>query len=388
MTVATRPIATSIIACMFVFSPPCLWDYDTLREERQQFPQTLELITGKFVRHSKPFYEWRVKDRGQRLSSEPENLALYDDLAVALDKIGRHDDAIAAMLKKESLATDRYETAANLGTFHIHKGEFEEGLAHIKRAIEINPDAHFGREVYQQRVVEYVIANSADDVTLPLYRAEHPDRWSERSVRFPMRGVVGFGEFVLEQEHAGSQREEIRKALKGIQGMMRFGHHDSPVLLEALGMLLMSDPDDYEASARRLAARAFLKASYEAKTQQARLDYRMMAKAAIAMQTSGQSSRAIKLETIESRFRNELREADDWFANGIEADETRWVQEGSSDVDALFDARYRGEPSVSPQEPARGSLTFAWAIATLLGVVLLLGMFLRGYLKKNPQPKA
>lgn len=35
----------------------CLWDYDTLAMERSRFPSTLELITGKFLRHSPEFYQ-------------------------------------------------------------------------------------------------------------------------------------------------------------------------------------------------------------------------------------------------------------------------------------------------------------------------------------------
>ena len=46
----------------------CLWDYDTLKQERARFPETLELITGKFLRHSKEFYEWRIQDRLQKLT--------------------------------------------------------------------------------------------------------------------------------------------------------------------------------------------------------------------------------------------------------------------------------------------------------------------------------
>ena len=35
----------------------CPWDYDTIKRERTRFPGTLELITGKFLRHSPEFYE-------------------------------------------------------------------------------------------------------------------------------------------------------------------------------------------------------------------------------------------------------------------------------------------------------------------------------------------
>ena len=41
----------------------CLWDADTLPMERTLFPSVLELITGKFLRHSPEFYRWRVRDR-------------------------------------------------------------------------------------------------------------------------------------------------------------------------------------------------------------------------------------------------------------------------------------------------------------------------------------
>src|SRR5687768_12330427 len=45
----------------------CLWDSDTIKMERSRFPGTLELITGKFLRHSPEFYEWRIRDRLKRL---------------------------------------------------------------------------------------------------------------------------------------------------------------------------------------------------------------------------------------------------------------------------------------------------------------------------------
>jgi hypothetical protein len=65
-------------------APACTWDWDTLQMERQRFPNTLELITGRFPRHSRDFYYWRINDRTARLQREPDNLALYDDLAVAI----------------------------------------------------------------------------------------------------------------------------------------------------------------------------------------------------------------------------------------------------------------------------------------------------------------
>src|SRR5262245_34552496 len=75
----------------------CLWDYDTLQMERLRFPGVLEIITGKFVRHSKAYYEWRITDRQKKLEASPYDPALIDDLAVAYAKLGRPQEGIALL---------------------------------------------------------------------------------------------------------------------------------------------------------------------------------------------------------------------------------------------------------------------------------------------------
>jgi hypothetical protein len=103
-----------------VFFTSCLWDSDTLEMEREQFPSVLELISGKFLRHSPAFYYWRVKDRMARLAENPEHLDWYDDLAVAHSKLGAQKKALQIMKQKELLeGVASYKTSANVGTFHI-----------------------------------------------------------------------------------------------------------------------------------------------------------------------------------------------------------------------------------------------------------------------------
>jgi tetratricopeptide (TPR) repeat protein len=201
----------------------CLWDYDTLQMERSRFPSALELITGKFLRHSPEFYYWRIEDRQRRLRAEPDNLALYDDLAVAYDKTGRHDKAIETILVSHAKDPNRYETVANLGTFYIHAGQLEKGLEYIDRAIRINPDAHFGREKYQKYLVEYVLSRRKDGKTpLPLTPAAS-------------YGRNNFVAYLAGRHQTETLAEEdYQAALKGVLGMMKFGKHDSPALLEAL----------------------------------------------------------------------------------------------------------------------------------------------------------
>ena len=49
-----------LLAIVLVIAAPaiaiaCMWDSDTLKQERARFPDALELITGKFLRHSNTF---------------------------------------------------------------------------------------------------------------------------------------------------------------------------------------------------------------------------------------------------------------------------------------------------------------------------------------------
>jgi len=306
-------------------SVACLWDYDTLEMERKQFPQIAELISGKFLRHSKAFYAWRIKDRLARLETAPNDVTLYDDLAVAYDKTGQHEKAIETILKAQDIEPDRYETLANLGTFHIHNGDLETGLGFIEKAIEINPDAHFGREVYQKRLVEYVLEKQGDG---PL-----PQPMSNEEARFGRRGFARFVMFKQTGDGDGTDANgEIDKAVKGVSGMMHFGHHDSPVLLEALADLLMARSGQ---EARRLAARAWLKASYETKTEDASARYRKYADQVLSLQTPAQGTHSrIPLADFEQNFRRELETAEEFFAD-ISGNEARWIEE-DADVDRKF----------------------------------------------------
>ncbi|MBI3268159.1 MAG: hypothetical protein HYZ53_03995 [Planctomycetes bacterium] len=352
---ARRPAPAFVLVSALLATPvlACLWDYDTLRMERRRFPSALELITGKFLRHSKEFYAWRVEDRRKKLAANPGDPALLDDLAVALEKTGEHEKAIETLLPQAEKTPDRYETMANLGTFHLHAGRFDKGLEYIEQAIKINPQAHFGRELYQKLLVEYVqdpgrredVVNrdrKPGPLTLPLSLAE--------------RGRFGhgpsFAHFVLEKRGLGERDEagqsEMKAAIGGVLGMMKFGTHDAPVLLEALGDLLMCAPgyDD----AKQLAARAFLRAARGAEEPAAKTAYREMAGRALQMQTSGRGEeKQLRLEQLEKDFELELADAAAWY-DGVKQDELRWLREGA-DPEAEFARKYYSEPEALNTSP-------------------------------------
>jgi tetratricopeptide (TPR) repeat protein len=332
-----------LLPALFGAAAPCLWDRDTLAQERARFPSALELITGRFPRHSEAYYRWRIEDRERRLEAGERTPELLDDLAVAHSKLGDDARAIELMATKEESFPGLYETAANLGTFHIHAGELEAGIEHIVRAIRINPEAHFGREVYQEMLARYVLARreAAPEGWLPLCPEPVDQHFAERQ---------GYWGFLLEEREVAEniEGEELGRAVAGVLGMMRFGNHDSPVLLEALSDLLLAD---FHKDGKRLAARALLKASYAVEDEEARARYREKARTALLEQTpTPRESRSLPLEDLEADLRAELRDAETFFAE-LEARERFWIEEGE-DVDARFaDVYFTRHPHV--EDPGR-----------------------------------
>jgi tetratricopeptide (TPR) repeat protein len=157
----------------------CMWDSDTLAAEIKGMPGVAEIIVGRFERNPKLYFEMRLERVTRALEADPTNLGNYDDAGVSSDRIGASDDAIAWMARKhEQMAamdltkevrwTHEYRYLANLGTFHAHRwlkngadrqdlADLEEAERLIAAAIELNPDAHFGREKYQLMAIQAIL---------------------------------------------------------------------------------------------------------------------------------------------------------------------------------------------------------------------------------------
>jgi tetratricopeptide (TPR) repeat protein len=211
----------------------CLWDYDTLRDERRGLPGVAEILAGKWERHSDAFYRHRIASMEALLAKSPNDLAAYDNLAVAHDKLGEFDKAIEVILRKDKLRPGEYTTHANLGTFDMHKGDLENGIEHIERALAINPDAHFGREEYQLMLAKYLRDAKASGGPPPLedflgltFLETRDDGKVEADVMF--RG-----------EATDARAKSLRpNVVEGITGIIRFGPGTSPHLFYALGNVL------------------------------------------------------------------------------------------------------------------------------------------------------
>jgi hypothetical protein len=138
-------------------------------------------------------------------------------------------------------------------------------------------------------------------------------------------------------------------AVKGVLGIMKFGKHDSPVLLEVLADLLLVENRLSRDDAKRLATRALLKASYEVKDPDSRAAYRQLAKVALNYQTRAPDNTSqLPLEELEQTFLQELEDARTWYEQ-LRQDEIGWIRDGK-DPEAEFARLYSEEPSVLSAE--------------------------------------
>ena len=174
-----RLLLAAVLLLASALCSACLWDSDTIRIEAGGKLDIVHAIVGRFERNPPLYYKMRLERVSREILTTPNKLELYDDAAVAADRLKNHDLAIEWAQKKHKVLMRldpkrekqkdhwcRY--FANLGTFKAHKW-FREGMrneriaqvksarADIGRALEINPDAHFGREEFQAHVLDYVL---------------------------------------------------------------------------------------------------------------------------------------------------------------------------------------------------------------------------------------
>lgn len=196
----------------------CIWDSDTLGMEMKKFPGLTQVITGRFERNPPLYYQIRLERVTKELQTSSDRLELYDDAGAACDRLGRSDEAIAWMAKKRAIL-DRapnkehlYRYHANLGTFLAHKWFRDkdrkdptllvQGRDHIAKAIEINPDAHFGREMIQLAVMDWALSKPGEG------RANNYD------------GPRDIGDFFYQSAGEASPKDLV----KGLAGLVVLGN--------------------------------------------------------------------------------------------------------------------------------------------------------------------
>ncbi|MFI5204646.1 MAG: PLD nuclease N-terminal domain-containing protein, partial [Flavobacteriales bacterium] len=227
------------------------------------------------------------------------------------------------------------------------------------KALKVNPKAHFGREKYQLHLGRYVLQRMIrDSLKLPLMRGKK----------------TGFYDYLMRIEFnnkdykSAAHFSELSDAIKGVSGMMTFANHRSPLLLEALGDLLLHT--NSVRGAGHLASRAYLKASFETdgatskayyeKSKWAReLNYypddgRIYSKEELAMKAKFNPEKldtitgaitevpVVSMDNLVIALKLEVQSAENWY-DSLRKDEIAWIKEGKNPDDEFAVKYYNVE---------------------------------------------
>jgi hypothetical protein len=207
-----------------------------------------------------------------------------------------------------------------MGTFYIYTGELSQALWCIDKALQINPNAHFGREKYQKWIIEWLMVGKKDD---ELRMTDH--------LKF---APTGYAAFVLSRQPITARKtmtEALRKeAVNGVLGMMRFADFDNSILQEALGDLLMTG--EPEANATHYATMAYTHAA--AKTTDPASQQRLLEKAKVASSTILITNQEGPPKILQKELEKGQK-----LAATIRKEEMEWIA-ANKDASAEFQKKY------------------------------------------------
>lgn len=376
------------------------WDQDTRMRAQRPTPFPLELITGHFLTHGPEFYYWRIQDRERLLESYPDSLPLYDDLAVAYDKLGNHERAIIIAQLAELKDADRYETYANLATFSLHQGRYPQALQYLEKARPLNPGTFAQTAQYQTYVAEYLLSlGQTDTVWLPLNvnqlrYAGHQMVHGEFNARMLERDTIGehtfryrfiaekasqinFYEFLLRRYHeqvtdtvAELPPAQLQAAIEGVSGMIYADLFETPVLLDVLGELLAMDQTN--PAARYLAALSFLQAGLLSQDKAILYAYRI--KVSYVLAGLG-TERLVGISELERLLDQEERRVMR-YQEAIRADENCWIAREIHPEKAFAKKYYAAPP---PRSLELGGALADVAQTDVSDLTKYLNQRLRGY---------
>ncbi len=177
----SRTIWLMAFAATFAIAVACAWDRDTLAAEAKGLPRVADVIGGRFDRNPPLYYEMRLERSLKAIEADSEDFIAYGDAAIALDKLGRPNEAVVLLEKRLNEFSRRsyadpnknegehlYQLYANLGTVRAHDwvrrgadakdtADLVKAIDEIDMAIKINPDAHFGREFVQLELMKLML---------------------------------------------------------------------------------------------------------------------------------------------------------------------------------------------------------------------------------------
>lgn len=134
----------------------CLWDGDTLADEKKQHPTLAEAILHP-TNEVADTPRLMAKIESLRAAPKENEPAWWNDLAGAYIRVGQSAEAVRILEPLTNRFPEDYGIHANLGTAYHLLGRYSDAEREIARDLEINPEPHFGLEKYHLALLQYLI---------------------------------------------------------------------------------------------------------------------------------------------------------------------------------------------------------------------------------------
>jgi serine/threonine protein kinase/Flp pilus assembly protein TadD len=116
---------------------------ELLRAAHANYPSDFWInqnLASAHVRTDPPQWGEALRYYTAALALRPKSHMLYSNIGVALNRLGREDDSLAALQKALELRPDCAPAHSNLGAWFLRKGKYVEAEAALRRAIAYQPD--------------------------------------------------------------------------------------------------------------------------------------------------------------------------------------------------------------------------------------------------------
>lgn len=142
----------------------CLWDSDTIRDETQKGTEIFDLVVGQIAHHGDVYYRHRV---ATLTAAGKRDKASRNDLAVALVRLKRYDEARAMLEDILAKNPNDYSTLSNLGVLAKKAGDYTTGAKYIEAALKIKPAGHMGLGDWYLKMLQWRKTQAANNNKMP-----------------------------------------------------------------------------------------------------------------------------------------------------------------------------------------------------------------------------
>lgn len=148
-----------IIALIFIHLVGCYGCINEYRTLLSGEVKSLGKVSGKVYPNNIDTFE--LKHSAELLLKEyrvTKDLKVYSDYAAVLVYVGRYNEAKKIYFDIEKHTPNLYTTASNLGTIYELTGKVDSALYWIKKAVELEPNSHFGSEWIHVKILEHKLS--------------------------------------------------------------------------------------------------------------------------------------------------------------------------------------------------------------------------------------